>query len=78
MVVCDPAIGSVPPADDRVSAIAAGARRLLTALGAWQRLAAQAQPIVEMEITDSRLDDAVRPIFLSFDPPVRTASRSRT
>ena len=67
VVVCDPALGSEPLTDDRVSAIAAGARRLLTALGAWQRLAEQAQPIVEMEITDSRLNDAVRPTFLSFD-----------
>jgi len=67
VVVFAPKNNSVPPADDRVSAIAGGARRLLTALGAWQRLAAQAQPIVEMEITDSRLDDAVRPTFLSFD-----------
>ena len=67
VVVCDPAVGSEPPADDRVSAIAGGTRRLLTALGAWQQVAAQAQPIVEMEITDSRLDDAVRPTFLSFD-----------
>jgi 2-octaprenyl-6-methoxyphenol hydroxylase len=67
VVVCDPAIGSEPPADDRVSAIAGGTRRLLTALGVWRRISAQAQPIVEMEITDSRLNDAVRPTFLSFD-----------
>jgi 2-octaprenyl-6-methoxyphenol hydroxylase len=67
VVVCDPALGREPAADDRMSAIAGGARRLLTALGVWDRIAADAQPIVEMEITDSRLDDAVRPTFLSFD-----------
>jgi 2-octaprenyl-6-methoxyphenol hydroxylase len=67
VVVCDPTIGSQPPTDDRVSAIAGGTRRLLATLGVWQRVAAQAQPIVEMEITDSRLNDAVRPTFLSFD-----------
>jgi 2-octaprenyl-6-methoxyphenol hydroxylase len=67
VLVCDPGLGSEPAADDRVSAIAGGARRLLSALGAWQRLAGPVQPIVEMEITDSRLEDAVRPSFLSFD-----------
>jgi 2-octaprenyl-6-methoxyphenol hydroxylase len=67
VVVCDPALGHEPPVDDRVSAIAAGARRLLTALGAWERLTRPVQPILEMEITDSRLEDAVRPSFLSFN-----------
>jgi 2-octaprenyl-6-methoxyphenol hydroxylase len=67
VVVCDPAVGGDPKADDRVSAIAGGARRLLTALGAWQRFSRDAQPIREMEITDSRLSDVVRPTFLSFD-----------
>jgi 2-octaprenyl-6-methoxyphenol hydroxylase len=67
VVVCDPALGADPAADDRVSAIAGGARRLLTALGVWQRIEGAVQPIVAMEITDSRLEDAVRPTFLSFD-----------
>jgi 2-octaprenyl-6-methoxyphenol hydroxylase len=67
VAVCDPALGAEPSADDRVSAIAGGARRLLTALGVWERLKEAPQPIVAMEITDSRLDDAVRPTFLSFD-----------
>jgi len=67
VAVCDPALGAEPKADDRVSAIAGGARRLLTALGAWERLAGPVQPILSMEITDSRLEDAVRPTFLSFD-----------
>ena len=67
VAVCDPALGDEHGADDRVSAIAGGARRLLTALGVWQRLAGPVQPIVAMEVTDSRLEDAVRPTFLSFD-----------
>lgn len=65
--VCDPALGAEPAANDRVSAIAGGARRLLTALDVWPRLAGPVQPIVAMEITDSRLENAVRPTFLSFD-----------
>jgi 2-octaprenyl-6-methoxyphenol hydroxylase len=67
VAVCDAALASVPVADDRVSAIAAGARRLLETLGVWQRLAGPIQPIREMVITDSRLEDAMRPVFLSFD-----------
>lgn len=67
VTICDPALEREPAADDRVSAIAGGARRLLTSLGAWERLAGPVQPIAEMEITDSRLEDAVRPTFLSFD-----------
>ena len=67
VAVCDPALGAEPRPDDRVSAIAGGARRLLTALGAWERLAGPVQPILSMDITDSRLEDAVRPTFLSFD-----------
>lgn len=70
VTVCDPALDREPAADDRVSAIAGGARRLLTSLGAWERLEGAVQPIVGMEITDSRLEDAVRPTFLSFDAEV--------
>jgi 2-octaprenyl-6-methoxyphenol hydroxylase len=32
----------------------------------WPAIAAQAQPILDMVVTDSRLDDAVRPTYLSF------------
>lgn len=67
LAVCDPALAREPAADERVSAIAGGARRLLTALGVWAALEAEAQPILEMEITDSRLEDVFRPTFLSFD-----------
>ena len=70
VAACDPALSREPAADDRVSAIAAGARRLLTVLGVWQRLPEPIQPIREMAITDSRLRDAVRPTFLAFDAEV--------
>lgn len=70
LAVCDPALSREPAADDRVSAIAAGARRLLTVLGVWQRLKGPVQAIKEMVITDSRLPDVVRPTFLTFDAEV--------
>jgi 2-octaprenyl-6-methoxyphenol hydroxylase len=65
VAVADPALAR-PPADARASAIAAAARRLLAALGAWEAVAARAEPILDMVITDSKLDDAVRPTFLTF------------
>lgn len=66
VALCDPALAHAPVHDDRVSAIAGGARRLLTALGVWERIPA-AQPILSMEITDSRLEDVLRPTFLTFE-----------
>jgi 2-octaprenyl-6-methoxyphenol hydroxylase len=56
--------------DERASAIAAAARRMLEQLGVWRRLEEDAQPILSMEITDSRTGDAVRPVFLTFDGKV--------
>jgi 2-octaprenyl-6-methoxyphenol hydroxylase len=53
--------------DLRASAIAAAPRRMFEALGVWAAVAAQAQPILDMVITDSRVDDAVRPVFLTFE-----------
>lgn len=61
-----------PRADARASAIAAAARRMLTRLGAWQAIAPQAQPIEEMICTDSSLDQAVKPVFLTFEGRLAT------
>ena len=59
--------------DDRAFAFSAGSRRLLQALGVWHAIMPEAQPIHEMVITDSRLDDPIRPAFLTFglngEPP---------
>jgi 2-octaprenyl-6-methoxyphenol hydroxylase len=52
--------------DARASAVAAAARRLFDVLGAWGAVADEAQPILDMVVTDSRLDDAARPVFLTF------------
>ena len=54
-------------ADVRASAIAAAARRLFETIGVWDAVAERAQPILDMVVTDSRLADAVRPVFLTFD-----------
>ncbi len=53
--------------DLRASAIAAAPRRMFEALGVWGAVAAEAQEILEMVVTDSRVDDAARPVFLTFE-----------
>jgi 2-octaprenyl-6-methoxyphenol hydroxylase len=58
--------GRGPAADERASAVAAAARRMLARLGVWDEIAPEAQPITEMTVTDSRTDDRVRPVFLTF------------
>jgi 2-octaprenyl-6-methoxyphenol hydroxylase len=69
VAVADPALAR-EPADARASAIVAAARRLFETIGVWDNVAAGAQPILDMVITDSRLQDAVRPTFLTFDGDV--------
>ena len=65
VAVADPAL-SRPSTDARASAIVAAARRLFETIGVWPAVAECAQPILDMRITDSRLGDAVRPVFLTF------------
>ena len=57
-----------PAIDARASAIVAAARRLFETIGVWEKV--EAQPILDMVVTDSRLADAVRPTFLTFDGDV--------
>lgn len=52
--------------DGRASAIAAAACRMLAQLGCWDDILPAAQPITEMVVTDSRVSDPVRPVFLTF------------
>ena len=52
--------------DERASAIAAAATRMLARLGIWEKVAEDAQPIREMIVTDSRASDVARPVFLTF------------
>jgi 2-octaprenyl-6-methoxyphenol hydroxylase len=66
IIVADPALAVRPSRDPRATAIVAACRRLFEALGAWQAVAEKAQPILDMVVTDSRLEDATRPVFLTF------------
>jgi 2-octaprenyl-6-methoxyphenol hydroxylase len=66
IIVADPALGTRPSRDPRATAIVAACRRLFETLGVWQAIADKAQPILDMVVTDSRLEDATRPVFLTF------------
>jgi 2-octaprenyl-6-methoxyphenol hydroxylase len=66
VIVADPALGQRPSRDPRATAIVAACRRLFEAIGAWSDVADKAQPILDMVVTDSRLEDATRPVFLTF------------
>ncbi|MGH6727673.1 MAG: ubiquinone biosynthesis hydroxylase [Pseudolabrys sp.] len=66
VTVVDPALAAATSKDPRASAIAAAARRLFEAIDVWDAVADKAQPILDMVVTDSKLDDAVRPTFLTF------------
>jgi 2-octaprenyl-6-methoxyphenol hydroxylase len=66
IVVADPALGTRPSRDPRATAIVAACRRLFEAIGVWDQVAAEAQPILDMVVTDSKLEDATRPVFLTF------------
>ncbi|HJS60250.1 MAG TPA: ubiquinone biosynthesis hydroxylase [Pseudolabrys sp.] len=66
VTVADPALAHARSKDPRASAIAAAARRLFEAIGVWGAVAENAQPILDMVVTDSKLDDAARPVFLTF------------
>ena len=52
--VADPALAR-DGTDNRASAIAAAARRMFEAIGVWQQVAGEAQPILDMVVTDSHL-----------------------
>ena len=66
VALADPALDRAS-GDPRASAIAAAARRLFETIGVWDSIAADAQPILDMVITDSKVGNAMRPTFLTFD-----------
>jgi len=53
--------------DSRASALSAGSKRMLEALGVWTALEQEAQPIASIEITDTSLEAGVRPVLLTYD-----------
>src|SRR6202011_4330313 len=66
VIVADPALAARPSRDPRATAIVTASRRLFVAIGGRAQVAGQAQPILDMVVTDSKLEDATRPVFLTF------------
>jgi 2-octaprenyl-6-methoxyphenol hydroxylase len=66
VAIADPAFARATADDPRATAIAAAARHLFEAVGVWDAVAGGAQPILDMAVTDSRVADVVRPVFLTF------------
>jgi 2-octaprenyl-6-methoxyphenol hydroxylase len=52
--------------DGRASAITAAARRMFDALGIWENVAADAQPMRDIIVTDSAVPGGARPVLLQF------------
>jgi len=58
------------PDESRAFALSAAAKRMLAVLGVWPEIAAHAEPVTAVDITDSSLEDAFRPVLLSCDNTV--------
>jgi 2-octaprenyl-6-methoxyphenol hydroxylase len=64
--------------DVRASAVAAGSKRLLEVLGMWSAVADDAQAVSAVDITDSALEDAFRPVLVSYDNTVEAGAEPAT
>ena len=64
--VKDPRSFATNSFDGRASAITAAARRMFEALGVWQQVSHEAQPMVDIIVTDSATPGAARPVLLQF------------
>jgi 2-octaprenyl-6-methoxyphenol hydroxylase len=67
VVAPGPNSGEAARGDARAFALSAGSKRMLEVLGVWPALAADAQPVTAIDITDSSLEDAFRPVLVSYD-----------
>ncbi|WP_372836544.1 FAD-dependent oxidoreductase, partial [Puniceibacterium confluentis] len=62
-----PGIHADPAFDGRSYALALTSQRMLAALGLWDALAPDAQPMLEVKVTDGRVGDGAAFLGLSFD-----------
>lgn len=53
--------------DGRAYALALASVRLLKAIGIWERVVANAQPMLEIKVSDGRAGEGPAPFFLHFD-----------
>src|SRR5215510_7556512 len=62
-----PAAMTAAPFDGRSSAIAFGSQQVLAGVGAWAGMAAEAQPILDIRVSDGDGRGGVSRIFLHYD-----------
>ncbi len=53
--------------DGRAYALALASVRLLSAIGIWERVTGNAQPMLEIKVSDGRAGEGAAPFFLHFD-----------
>lgn len=58
---------SPAPADPRAYALSIGSKGLLETLGVWSMVARHTQAVSAIDITDSALEHAIRPILLTYE-----------
>ncbi|TNF21737.1 MAG: 2-octaprenyl-6-methoxyphenyl hydroxylase [Rhodobacteraceae bacterium] len=63
----DSAVQRADNFDGRAYALALASQRMLSALGLWDRLAPQAQPMLDIKVTDGRVGEGPAPFGLHFD-----------
>lgn len=66
------AVGPAPellddPDNPRAFALSASSKTLLQAIGVWDAIGDDAQPVLEIELTDSPLHAGVRPVLLTYE-----------
>src|SRR5215475_7261633 len=62
-----PAARTAAPFDGRSSAIAFGSQQVLAGIGAWAGMAAEAQPILDIRVSDGTSTGGVSRLFLHYD-----------
>lgn len=77
ILIADGASEEALQRDERASAIAAAATRMLEQLDVWSEIIGDAQPINKMIVTDSKLADVTRPVFLNFGDEHGTTENDR-
>ncbi|WP_282604820.1 UbiH/UbiF/VisC/COQ6 family ubiquinone biosynthesis hydroxylase [Pelagibius sp. Alg239-R121] len=55
------------PYDGRSSALARGSQQMLAAIGVWPHMAAAAQPILDIRVSDGKIGRATSRLFLHYD-----------
>ena len=66
VTVLDPGFGRTR-SDPRAYALSPGVAAMFATLGIWKDIAPAAEPIRGMTLTDSRVGDAIRPVYLQFE-----------